>query len=197
MILKFLLLFFNCKSNSRRYLPTFRRLREDFQKTSLEVFSKKTSLEVFYKKLNFWPTSVKFKSNMFIREVFSGNFEIFCLQRKVRRLLGKSSIKNTQKVNCKINLCIDIVEQIWKIKCSSRFHTLNLWDDLRGFSNRPELHHNSYLLVNHKESWAYEAYIICNQNLQFFLCILRESVRYVVCVDRKWERMRKIETLRH
>ena len=70
LILNVLLLFFNCKSNPRRHLPVLRWLREEFQKTSVEVFSRKTSKEVFYKKLNFWPTSVKFKSNLFIREDF-------------------------------------------------------------------------------------------------------------------------------
>ena len=120
-------------------------------------------------------------------EVFSGNFEFFCLQRKV--------IENTQKINCKTNICIDqktskevfsmkitskevifFVEQIWKIKYSSWFYTFNSWDDLHGLSNHPKLHHNSYLLVNHQESLAYEPYIICNQNLQFFFDEFWEKV---------------------
>lgn len=86
------------------------------------------------------------------------------------------------------------VELIWKMKCGSWFHTLNPWDDLCGFSNHPELHHNSYQLVNNENrelQCLYEPYIIGNQNLQFFGWILRESVRYVVCVDKKCERMRK------
>ena len=47
LILNVLLLFFNCKSNPRRLLPASRRLRENFQKTYVEVFARKTSLEVF------------------------------------------------------------------------------------------------------------------------------------------------------
>ncbi|WZY88603.1 hypothetical protein YC2023_045338 [Brassica napus] len=39
--------------NLRRLLALVRRLRENFQKTSIEVFSEKTSREVFYKKSNF------------------------------------------------------------------------------------------------------------------------------------------------
>ena len=137
--------------------------------------------------------------------------KLFWLQRKVRRLLWKSSNKNTQKVNCKTNICIDqknskvvfsmknIELVIWlelKIKCTSRFHTLNSWDVFGGFSNHLELHHNSYLLVNHQESRVYEPYLIGNENLQFFWWILRESVRYMVCVDRKGERMRKNQNIR-
>ena len=58
----------------------------NIEKTSFEVFSRQTSLEVFYKKSKFRLTSVKFKSNLFIREDLS---EKTSLQRKTSLEISK------------------------------------------------------------------------------------------------------------
>ena len=42
LVLNILLLFFNCKSNPRRLHAKLRRLRNNFQKTSIEVFPEKS-----------------------------------------------------------------------------------------------------------------------------------------------------------
>ena len=70
------MLFFNCKSNPYRHLSALRRLREDFQKTSVEIFSRKSSTKIQ------------------ISDELRSNLKLTCLsEKKFKTNVRKSSLR--------------------------------------------------------------------------------------------------------
>ncbi|WZZ89181.1 hypothetical protein YC2023_117760 [Brassica napus] len=148
--------------------------RDDISgKTSREVYLENTSEEVFSKSsgslLNvarsllgyvLQLTIFNFLREDFFRSLPSDDFSRSLLSRAKERLsedfcrsfLQEDFLRSLlQKVKFLTNFVRDFIPWTREI-------------DLRGFSNHPELHHNSYLLVNHQESASHSPTVLIGQS---------------------------------